>query len=494
MAVVKALKSGNWSDLSVWSNGLLPAAGDTVYTNSYDIIVDQDILIGDTNNTTVNAGSFVIGQYYKVTYIGSTNFGAIGGSSVVGRIFLATGTGSGTGTAITQATITNLANTNITAAVGGSITVNTAYNIWASIRSINNAFLVNNATGSFNVLGDIFSVSSGGASYTIRNVSTGTITIVGTVVNFSNGGQNIAIRNEQSGTINIIGTIYSGINTATGAVVNVNVGTINITGTLSNHTYAGHYSAYLSGPVVTNLASGTINHTGTIISGGNGSFAYGIINSGSGGTVVVTGEVYADPNRPFGGGINNSAICTVTGKAYAGVLGANAIISSSAGTLTFNGEIYDNADGTTAIYSPRLRTGTTPIKSVIREALSGSNTFVNFYTPDYETFSMPPVSSVRTGVAYASGGLIGTMVVPSPSAVSFGTPVDNTVGKALLNPADVWNFALSSITVSNSIGAKLSAVATTQDLSATNQLINQKFANLATVSQVGQLLTDALNT
>ena len=44
--------------------------------------------------TTVNAGSFVVGQHYSITSVGTTNFTAIGaGSNTIGIIFTATGAG-----------------------------------------------------------------------------------------------------------------------------------------------------------------------------------------------------------------------------------------------------------------------------------------------------------------------------------------------------------------------------------------------------------------
>jgi hypothetical protein len=49
-----------------------------------------------------HAGSFVMGTEYRITYVGTTNFVAIGApSNTVGTTFKATGAGSGTGTATT---------------------------------------------------------------------------------------------------------------------------------------------------------------------------------------------------------------------------------------------------------------------------------------------------------------------------------------------------------------------------------------------------------
>jgi len=52
------------------------------------------------STTTVNAGSFVVGTTYTILVVGSTNFVSIGASAnTVGVTFVATGAGSGSGTA-----------------------------------------------------------------------------------------------------------------------------------------------------------------------------------------------------------------------------------------------------------------------------------------------------------------------------------------------------------------------------------------------------------
>jgi hypothetical protein len=79
-------------------------------------------LYGNTSigNISVTAGSFVIGQTYTITSVGSTNFTLVGASgNTVGVTFTATGVGSGTGTATTPtANLTVSGNAVIT----GSIT------------------------------------------------------------------------------------------------------------------------------------------------------------------------------------------------------------------------------------------------------------------------------------------------------------------------------------------------------------------------------------
>lgn len=56
---------------------------------------------GFVDASTITAGSFVIGRKYKITFVGTTSFTAVGASSnTIGVVFTATGVGSGTGTAL----------------------------------------------------------------------------------------------------------------------------------------------------------------------------------------------------------------------------------------------------------------------------------------------------------------------------------------------------------------------------------------------------------
>ena len=58
------------------------------------------LTFGNSLGATVTAGSFVIGTWYTILTVGTTNFTLIGASSnTVGVIFQATGVGTGTGTA-----------------------------------------------------------------------------------------------------------------------------------------------------------------------------------------------------------------------------------------------------------------------------------------------------------------------------------------------------------------------------------------------------------
>mgnify|MGYP003676647550 FL=1 len=68
------------------------------------VVGANSTLYGITTVTTTTAGSFVVGTYYSIASVGSTDFTAIGASAnTVGIVFKATGVGSGNGTAVSHA-------------------------------------------------------------------------------------------------------------------------------------------------------------------------------------------------------------------------------------------------------------------------------------------------------------------------------------------------------------------------------------------------------
>lgn len=86
LAPVSKLSGGIWRKNAVW-NGR---------TNDITVTFGSSL---------VTAGSFVVGKTYKIVTVGTTDYTLIGAANNnVGTIFTATGVGSGTGTARTQAT------------------------------------------------------------------------------------------------------------------------------------------------------------------------------------------------------------------------------------------------------------------------------------------------------------------------------------------------------------------------------------------------------
>lgn len=56
MALIYAKGNGNWSSTSTWGGGVLPVAGDEVYTNSFTVAIDTDIDVDRISNDTTPIG------------------------------------------------------------------------------------------------------------------------------------------------------------------------------------------------------------------------------------------------------------------------------------------------------------------------------------------------------------------------------------------------------------------------------------------------------
>jgi hypothetical protein len=118
------------------------------------------------------------------------------------------------------------------------------------------------------------------------------------------------------------------------------------------------------------------------------------------------------------------------------------------------------------IFSPKIQffSDSTPTYTL------QSDTFpkdVTFYDASY-TSSLPAQTDVRSGSLYGgTNQFSGSMVVPSTGSVRYGVPVDNTTGSAILTPQDILTYAVSSLTGSNTIGARLKNIATVQTTAAT---------------------------
>ena len=82
--------TGQW--FAIWNN--------SASTLTLSFVSDSVKTLNGTPPNTVAAGAFVVGQTYTIVSVGSTNFTAIGATAnQAGVTFVATGVGSGSGTA-----------------------------------------------------------------------------------------------------------------------------------------------------------------------------------------------------------------------------------------------------------------------------------------------------------------------------------------------------------------------------------------------------------
>jgi len=358
MADRYAVKTGVWSDTTVWNGGTLPTTGDNVRSNTFTVTVNQDINVATLTNTALAPAS--AGGSFQVTQSGVTIT-----SNVVG------GTTAGV-TALTY----NMSVSGSVSTLNGNIT-----------------------GGTINVSPGVTVAGSAAVTININGIVTGGSVPGGSSAN-STG---LAISNGLS-IINIIGDVYPGPS-GNGRGIVCSTGILNIVG----NVYGG--GAVSSGTNIGIDAAGTINITGNVIGSGINT----AISNGNT-TTVLTGSFNAI-------GSSNST---------------SAALSSTVNASEFKVQNIVNTTRAVAI-SGRVRLSTVNPTCVV---ITSTGTSLTLTDPN---ITNPPTSSnVRFGTVFGGGAFTGTMIVPTASAVSYGVPVDNTIGTSVLNPQDLFNAISSS--------------------------------------------------
>lgn len=98
MAVINALKSGNWSDPSVWPNNTFPGLNDEVHANGFAVTLNINVTVAELTTAAKNGG------------------GAGGGFTLTNNVTVTANLVAGTTTCLTAAS------TCLTAAVVGNVT------------------------------------------------------------------------------------------------------------------------------------------------------------------------------------------------------------------------------------------------------------------------------------------------------------------------------------------------------------------------------------
>jgi hypothetical protein len=235
----------------------------------------------------------------------------------------------------------------------------------------------------------------------------------------------------------IVGDIFGGVTNANVGVVNSGSGTLTITGNLLGGTVGNNTFA------VNNSSTGTINITGNSV-GGSGNLGISI-NNASTGLINLTGNSTGGTGANASGANNASTgtlsiIGTVTAsQTAAGVAGANV----QQVTILSGPFITETTRGVNPVYCAAWRWNASPSNSTYLEVMTNDLlTKRNLVTEDNVT-GMPAESDVKDGIVYGpTSALTGTFeqtVAPSISDITKG----------------VWDYALSSITTSDTIGTLL---------------------------------------
>lgn len=435
MATARAIASGNWSATSTWNGGVLPGNGDTVYANGFTVAIDQNITIGGANNPIVNAGSFVSGQWYEITSVGTTTFTNIGAfANTVGTTFQASGVGSGTGQARARATLTTATNTAAGATSGGgNFTMSAPYEMTCDLRAgtsvcltisngsqtfrglqiiggNSNAHAITSNSGSLLTIQNsnlVSNVAAGG--YAVNITGIGGLSVTSSILN-ANGGP--VVWNNNTGSLTIEGSsIFAGSNYRH-AIQNNSTGSVSIT----NSTITGGLG---SSPGLQNASTGQITISNSTVTGGSQSSDPGIANN-SAATIIATNSTFTAGSGAVS--INNSSTGTLsfTNCTFTAVNGVAAISSTNtSATNRFSGTFISSPNGTQPINATRWILNSSPTVSYIQHALDGinANSFVRYFTADNNLGQANP-TDVRSGVSYASGYLTGRLTVPARGSVA----------------------------------------------------------------------------
>ena len=230
------------------------------------------------------------------------------------------------------------------------------------------------------------------------------------VGNITGGGgtSRVGVRNSGSGTLNITGNVTGNPNGAWG-VENTSTGSVNITGNCT---------------AIRNSSTGTIYVTGNVIAGGSVSGA----ENQSTGILSVIGSII--PSQGASG---------VAGTSFQQI------------TILSGPFLTENVRGAAPVYCAAWRWNASPSNSTYMEVMTNNLLAKRNLVTDDNVTGMPAVTNVRSGTVYGpTSSLTGTLVVPSANSVSFGVPVDNTTGTAILTgaavEAAVWGAATRTIT------------------------------------------------
>jgi hypothetical protein len=379
----------------------------TATRGSYPIIVELDMYEYESTTPAVAGGGFILNSGFAVT----ANLEGLG----TGNAHCLTYSGSGT------------------AAITGNIYTPVNAGIYRTLRM--------SGSGILNWVGDLTPLSSSGNSVTVEIASTGgTLNWVG-----NNNGSGLKepryyLLISGTSTVNQTGNITNTIGTSNSyTLVSVGAGcTYNITGFLNFNLRPNTGFSGIENFGNTNIV-GSVNMYGGYL-GGISSNTYlsiiGPITQVAFSSTLVGQAIYSTSTSAINL-FSGPFICSTYGYFPYAVLRMH-LIPSAASYIEFRDETTNGA--------------LAPVPAAPATQLVSPATLVDNLA----------VSDVRFGTTYALGTLTGTLRMPSANQVTFGIPVDNTFGNAVLTAASVWDYLISNITVENSIGMRLKNVSTPQ--------------------------------
>jgi hypothetical protein len=386
MANIKAQASGNWSDPSTWSGGVLPGLNDIAIANGFVITIDQDIQIQRLSNTTF--GSSTSGGYFLVSSIPEEVVRNISASEGLGDVSGAHASGSagqfGLLTVTAASGTLNFGDTNIK---GGAATFSNAVLVLTTDSDI-----------TITCSGDI-SGNTGGSGHGIDFRATmGTLIVEDVYGGTSSSSNGIVSRAVFFKCKNVYGSVGSAVR-STDANQVIEIDNVTSLGSNAAVSIEGTFSA-----------------------------------------VTVFGEVVGSSTNVGGIGVRatgDNSVLDFQAGVYAGTE-AFAVTSTTSRILTrFRGPIVNN------LKKPALDV----LSLILYNNDEGLQTSIMVYDTlnnpvelkNYHEGSPEP-QKVRDGVVYGPNNqLRGMAKVPDPNSVSVGVPVDGELGTSVLTGDAVFN-------------------------------------------------------
>lgn len=313
------------------------------------------------------------------------------------------------------------------------------------------AFMTYAGGGEVNVYGDFISTQSNGTCLEVRS-ATG-VNVYGNI-DFAarTATQDTVYGIQFYSTIPCVTNIYGNM---LGAQNYTNSGTVrnniyidarpNCLFNIYGDIYQGNTTGAYGGYIINNVCSSRINIYGKIYT--NNSYKCPVLYNNSYSNITIFQDISA------------SNICPII------------VNEHCLSNLNLHGDIINAENGMQALYSRQHNWTRRPTNAYIRYATGLSNPVFLYHTQTeaLTAFSMPPASSVRSGLSYAGGALTGTCIIPDIKNVTYGVPVDdNKSGIGFISDvSSLFNLQVSSLTANNSIGLKMANSMTNDFLSKT---------------------------
>lgn len=244
MANVYAVKTGNWSDVTVWNTGALPTSADDVYSNNFTVTIDQNVTVLSIRNesaTSITAGGgFILnaGVTVNCTGLGIRNgnatcitFSSTGTSYINANI---TNNGAGSCVRVQSSAILYIVG-NVTTTSGNGFPTLVLQNQCTVYLTGNVIFpgvaggsCINVSFGTFlNITGDVY--HTGAVTFFGSEIisNSGTLRITGNVYYVGGSGTQLWII-RSTGYLNIVGSISASVDNNSGAVFSNSNSAINI--------------------------------------------------------------------------------------------------------------------------------------------------------------------------------------------------------------------------------------------------------------------------